>query len=70
VDPLSKTDFTPEEQTKNLNAFVKHTSKWLAKYPNLRIQIQPPTNTTMEKIEEAYQLARHEAHKNQEALLQ
>jgi hypothetical protein len=70
MDPLSKTDFTPEEQTKNLNAFVKHTSKWLAKYPNLRIQIQPPENTTMEKIEEAYQLARHEAHKNQEALLQ
>lgn len=70
TDPLFKTNFTPEEQTMNLNAFVKHTSNWLAKYPNLRIQIQPPTNTTMGEIEEAYQLVRHEAHKNQEALLQ
>lgn len=65
LNPFEKEKLTPEEEAMNLNAFVEHTNTWLSRYPNLRIQVQMPQDAKMMEFEEAYQLARHKAHKNQ-----
>ena len=67
LNPIEKEKLTPDEAALNLNAFVEHTSKWLLKFPNLRIQIQLPRNTEKEAVIEAYQLARNQNHASQPA---
>lgn len=54
LNPFEKKDLTMQQKKLIVDAFVKNTQKWLEKYPDLRIKVQPPENIEQSMIESVY----------------